>query len=56
MATAEPTRRPTVTGLREIVQLVEDDLVKVETLFEEQIRSDVALVGEIGRYIHDGGG
>jgi octaprenyl-diphosphate synthase len=56
MATAEPTRKPTVAGLREIVQLVEDDLVKVEALFEEQIRSDVALVGEIGRYIREGGG
>jgi octaprenyl-diphosphate synthase len=56
MATAEPTRKPTVSGLREIVQLVEDDLVKVEALFEEQIRSDVALVGEIGRYIREGGG
>ena len=29
---------------------------KVEELFEEQCRSDVALVGEIGRYIREGGG
>ena len=45
-----------VADLREIVSLVEDDLVKVEELFEEQVRSDVALVGEIGRYIREGGG
>jgi octaprenyl-diphosphate synthase len=43
-------------GLREIVQLVEDDLARVELLFEEQCRSDVALVAEIGRYIREGGG
>jgi len=45
-----------VADLREIVSLVEDDLVKVEELFEAQVRSDVALVGEIGRYIQQGGG
>jgi octaprenyl-diphosphate synthase len=45
-----------VAGLREIVQLVEDDLAKVEALFEVQCRSDVGLVGEIGRYIREGGG
>jgi octaprenyl-diphosphate synthase len=45
-----------VAGLREIVQLVEADLAQVERLFEEQTRSDVALVSEIGRYIREGGG
>jgi len=35
---------------------VEDDLARVEELFEEQCRSDVGLVGEIGRYIREGGG
>jgi octaprenyl-diphosphate synthase len=45
-----------VADLKEIVQLVEDDLVKVEALFEEQVRSDVKLVAEIGRYIREGGG
>ena len=45
-----------VAGLREIVALVEDDLVKVEDLFAQQIRSDVKLVGEIGRYVQEGGG
>jgi len=45
-----------VAGLRDIVQLVQDDLARVEELFDEQIRSDVRLVGEIGRYIRDGGG
>jgi octaprenyl-diphosphate synthase len=45
-----------VAGLREVVALVEDDLVKVEELFAEQVRSDVKLVGEIGRYVQEGGG
>ena len=45
-----------MAGLKEILQLVEEDLGKVEELFEEQVRSDVKLVGEIGRYIHEGGG
>jgi len=45
-----------VAGLREIAQLVEDDLARVEDLFEVQCRSDVGLVGEIGRYIREGGG
>jgi octaprenyl-diphosphate synthase len=43
-------------GLREIVQLVEDDLQRVEELFQEQVRSDVRLVGEIARYLQEGGG
>jgi len=45
-----------VADLKEIVHLVEDDLVEVEKLFEEQCRSDVRLVSEIGRYIQEGGG
>src|SRR5262249_12154894 len=45
-----------VADLREIVRLVEDDLARVEELFEQQCRSDVGLVGEIGRYIQEGGG
>jgi octaprenyl-diphosphate synthase len=45
-----------VADLKDIVQLVEDDLVKVEELFAEQVRSDVRLVAEIGRYIQQGGG
>jgi octaprenyl-diphosphate synthase len=45
-----------VADLKEIVQLVEDDLVKVEELFERQVRSDVPLVAEVGRYIREGGG
>jgi hypothetical protein len=48
--------RRTTAGLREIVQLVEDDLARVEAFFEEQCRSDVRLVGEIARYIREGGG
>jgi octaprenyl-diphosphate synthase len=45
-----------VAGLKEIVQLVEDDLARVEGLFADQLRSDVPLVGEMGRYILEGGG
>ena len=45
-----------VADLKDIVSLIEDDLAKVEALFEEQVRSDVRMVGEIGRYIREGGG
>ena len=45
-----------VADLKEIVHLIEDDLAKVEDLFEEQVRSDVKLVSEIARYIREGGG
>jgi octaprenyl-diphosphate synthase len=45
-----------VADLRDIVQLVEEDLARVEEIFEAQFRSDVGLVGEIGRYIRGGGG
>ena len=45
-----------MAGLKEIVQLVEDDLARVEGLFADQLRSDVPLVGEMGRYILEGGG
>jgi len=48
--------RGSVAGLKEIVALVEDDLAKVEALFQEQVLSDVGLVAEIGRYIQQGGG
>ena len=43
-------------GLKDIVRLVEDDLGKVEEVFRTQVRSDVPLVGEIGRYVQEGGG
>jgi octaprenyl-diphosphate synthase len=45
-----------VLGLKDIVRLVDDDLGRVEEIFRSQIRSDVRLVGEIGRYIQEGGG
>lgn len=57
MASAGPVGRGRgVAGLKEIVQLVEDDLARVEGLFADQLRSDVPLVGEMGRYILEGGG
>jgi octaprenyl-diphosphate synthase len=43
-------------SLKAIVRLVEDDLAKVEAVFSEQVRSDVRLVNEIGRYVQEGGG
>jgi len=57
LASAGPVGRGRgVAGLKEIVQLVEDDLARVEGLFADQLRSDVPLVGEMGRYILEGGG
>jgi octaprenyl-diphosphate synthase len=56
LASTNPVSGKPLLDLKEIVSLVEDDLVKVEALFEEQVQSDVALVGEIGRYIREGGG
>jgi octaprenyl-diphosphate synthase len=56
MAAVDPIGGRGVLGLKEIVQLVEDDLVRVEELFEDQVRSDVPLVAEIARYVRDGGG
>jgi octaprenyl-diphosphate synthase len=52
----DPVNGRSVADLKEIVQLVEDDLARVEVLFQEHLRSDVGLVGEIGRYILEGGG
>jgi octaprenyl-diphosphate synthase len=56
LAAADPVPGNRVVDLKEIVSLVEDDLVRVEALFDEQCRSDVSLVGEIGTYIREGGG
>lgn len=56
MAAVDPLDGRGVADLKDIVQLVEDDLARVEELFEEQVRSDVKLVSEIGRYIQEGGG
>jgi octaprenyl-diphosphate synthase len=56
VAVIDPLGRARPADLKEIVALVEDDLARVEVLFAEQFRSDVALVAEIGRYVQDGGG
>jgi octaprenyl-diphosphate synthase len=56
LTAADPVERRSVAGLKEIVALVEDDLAKVEEIFEQQVRSDVKLVAEIARYIQEGGG
>ncbi len=55
MATAQPSRK-TLVPLKDILGLVQDDLDRVEELFDQQCRSDVRLVAEIGRYIREGGG
>jgi octaprenyl-diphosphate synthase len=52
----DPLGGRSVADLKDIVSLVEDDLARVEELFEAQFQSDVGLVGEIGRYIREGGG
>jgi len=56
LAAADPVERRSVAGLKEVVALVEDDLARVELVFEQQVRSDVGLVAEIARYIQEGGG
>jgi octaprenyl-diphosphate synthase len=56
LAAIDPVGRARSADLKEIVSLVEEDLARVEVLFAEQFRSDVALVAEIGRYVQDGGG
>ena len=56
MATAGRLGGRGVADLKDIVQLIEEDLAKVEQRFEEQVKSDVRMVGEIGRYIREGGG
>jgi octaprenyl-diphosphate synthase len=45
-----------VADLEEIVQLVGDDLRRVEDFFQEQVRSDIPLIARIGSYIREGGG
>ena len=52
----DPLGGRSVADLKDIVHLVEDDLARVEELFEAQFQSDVGLVGEIGQYIREGGG
>jgi octaprenyl-diphosphate synthase len=56
LAAVDPLDGRGVADLKDIIQLVEDDLARVEELFQEQVRSDVRLVSEIGRYIQEGGG
>jgi octaprenyl-diphosphate synthase len=56
LAAVDPLDGRGVAVLKDILQLVEDDLARVEELFQEQVRSDVKLVSEIGRYIQEGGG
>jgi octaprenyl-diphosphate synthase len=43
-------------NLREVLRLVEDELLLVEALLGEHVRSDVPLMREMARYVQDGGG
>jgi len=45
-----------IVALDDIVRLVAEDLARVEDFFEEQVRSDIPLIAEVGRYIREGGG
>jgi len=45
-----------VAGLEHVVELVADDLVKVEDFFEAQVRSELPLIAQMGRYIREAGG
>jgi octaprenyl-diphosphate synthase len=56
MASLDPVSGRSVADLKDIVQLVEEDLARVEEFFEEQVRSDVPLIAEVGRYVREGGG
>ncbi len=56
MAAVNPIGRSDLVGLKDIVRLIEDDLARVEDVFVEQMRSDVRMVSEIGRYVQEGGG
>jgi octaprenyl-diphosphate synthase len=42
--------------LRDILRLVERDLARLERILDDQCRSDVPLLGEMARYVKDGGG
>jgi octaprenyl-diphosphate synthase len=53
---ALPDDASSLQDLRAIVDLVGEDLARVEQLFEEQMRCDVQLIGDIGSYVKDGGG
>jgi octaprenyl-diphosphate synthase len=56
VATANLLRAARVADLKDVVRLIEEDLARVEALFAEQLQSQIALVGEMGRYVRDGGG
>lgn len=42
--------------MEEIIDLIYDDLKKVDITIQEQLNSDVALIKQLGKYIIDGGG
>jgi octaprenyl-diphosphate synthase len=56
VAVVNPLGRRDVLTLKDIVRLVDEDLAQVESVFVEQMRSDVRMVSEIGRYVQEGGG
>lgn len=42
--------------IADVFRLMEQDLRRVESQFEENLRSDVSLIPTVGRYVLDGGG
>jgi octaprenyl-diphosphate synthase len=45
-----------VVDLQEILRPVDDELKQVEAVLDEQLRSTIPLIAQIGRYIKEGGG
>lgn len=53
------TRQISLTGntvMQQIIDLVRDDLAKVNTAIQNQLTSDVILINQLGNYIISGGG
>ncbi len=45
-----------VAGLEETLELVGEDLARVEDVLEQQVRSDIPRIAEVGRHVREGGG
>jgi octaprenyl-diphosphate synthase len=57
MATGQVLASVRLRGdLKDVLSLVAPDLVRLESLLDEHCRSNVVLLGEMARYVKDGGG